>query len=511
MTNKKPQKLSELDAAIYLETSRELIDYFTRNSVKSGETRKLGFTEKDGLRWFEKSELDEYNAYLQAPWPKKKDAQRPHLPKKIRQDIMLEANSRCPVCCHEIAGEAAHIDPVSVTMSHHPANLIWLCPTHHTVADQVAVAANIDMDVIRALKKNLVWLRMFHLKAEQAASSGFLQLIHRVETIAAMLGDAKLAEAKKGLEAMAEHDVDTLEEIATKLVADPPAKPSPNEAQFQLLASSIKTSIKSLRKRGNAFNLVAEEASRARAKYLDETGQVDCPVCHGDGTHHGSPCDACGGEGALAEHRARWIDAADYDLVDCPLCIGSRRHDGEDCPECGAEGRYQKRYRDQYEPAAYREVHCPVCEGSGRRHGEGCPACHGERQMEKRIADQIDRSAYDEVDCPVCAEFGDNPDCRLCEGSQRIEARIRDQIDLDDFRLRDCKLCKGSGSHKREDCPACGGEGEMEGRRYQDIDWTQWDMVACPKCNGKGGFRYEDCRYCNGEGKMYRQQTWYLD
>ena len=277
MSPKPPTQLSEIESAIYLKMTPQLLRYFTRRSVKSGEKRKLVSVEKDGVRWYDRTELDSYDRYLRDPWPRNAGAQRPHLPAKIREEIMLEAAGACPVCGHETTGEAAHIDPVAKTRSHHPANLIWLCPTHHSVVDRVRVAHNVKMETIRVLKEVLVDRKLRLLNLERAASSGFLQLIRQVEKLSAMIADTDLAEAKQGLETIVDVDVTALKTAAGKLAAthsksanDGPAAP------LRALASSVAQSIKKVnRSRHGSLNEFVVDAASARARYLEETGQVE--------------------------------------------------------------------------------------------------------------------------------------------------------------------------------------------------------------------------------------------
>jgi hypothetical protein len=514
MSTNSPGQLSEIESAIYLKMTPQLLRYFTKRQVKSGDDRRLAFVEKDGVRWYDRAELDSYDSFLRAPWPKRKGAQRPRLPGKIRQEIMLEAAAACPVCGHEASGEAAHIEPVAKTMSHHPSNLIWLCPNHHTMVDKIAIVHNVTLTTVKVLKGVLVGRKLRVLNLERAASNGFLQLIRQVEKLSAMINDKALAEAKQGLEAIASLDVSALSATAAKLAAEPskPKKKDKKAAPLHALAASVAKSIKKVdRTKPGALAQFAVDAATARGRYLKETGQVDCPVCSGRGVRNGSDCPACGGEGALDERVASEIDVADYEDVDCPLCDGSGRRNGDDCPECGGEGRFERRFLERVDLRDYEVVDCPVCDGSGRRHGQFCEACDGERTMERRFAGQIDLRDYQEVDCPLCDERGEDPDCPVCDGELRIEGRHADRIDLRDYRKVDCKLCAGSGSVDHEDCPACGGEGEMERRDYDNIDWREWEVVDCPKCGGKGHVRHDDCGHCGGEGKMYRRQTWYLD
>jgi DnaJ central domain len=513
MSTKSPAQLSEIESAIHMKMTPALLSYFTRRAVKLGHDRKLAFVEKNGLRWYDRAELDSYNSYLHEPWPKKPGAQRPNLPGKIREEIMLEAAAACPVCGHEASGEAAHIEPVAKTMSHHPGGLIWLCPNHHTVVDKVAIAHNVKMETIKVLKEVLVDRRLRVLNLEHAASSGFLQLIRQFETLSAMIDNKAFVEAKEGLKALASLDFAALGEAADKLVAEQSKpKKGTKAAPLLALASSVAQSVKRVnRTKPGALAEFAVNTATARARYLEETDQVDCPVCLGKGTRDGRDCPACGGEGALDESTAKHIDLADYEDVACPLCNGVGRREGDDCPECGGDGQFERRYLESVDLRAYDEVNCPVCKGKDARHGQACAACDGDRKMERRFADQIDLRDHQHVDCPLCAERGQDRDCPVCDGEFKIEGRYADQVLLADYRSIDCKLCEGSGRVDHEDCPACGGDGNMERRIYDNTDWSEWEIIDCPKCKGKGHVKHEECQSCGGSGTMYRRHSWYLD
>ncbi|MBY3124552.1 zinc finger domain-containing protein [Rhizobium laguerreae] len=509
MKKKIASLLSEIESAIYLKMTPELLRYFTERSVKSGETRRLPFVEKDGLRWYDREELDSYNSYLREPWPKKPDAQRPHLPKKIKDDIMLEAAARCPVCGFDASGEAAHIEPVAETMSHHPGGLIWLCPNHHTVLDKIAVVHNVKKSTVKALKEILVDRRLRQFNIERAASSKFLQLLRQVESLSVLISDKAMTEAKKGLKAIAKIDFAALGETAEKLVADQPKqKAGKKPAPLQVLASSVAVSAKNVGKaKPGAFKQFAKEAAAAKASYFLETGQVDCPLCSGRGVRNGQDCPACGGEGALDSEAANQLDLADFEDVDCPLCKGSGQFKGSDCPECAGEGMFERRYLEQVELRDYDEVACPVCSGSGRRFGEDCPECQGDRRMERRFAAHIDIGDYDEVDCPLCEDRGQNIDCKVCQGTFKLERRHLNSFSLADYSLVDCKLCGGSGQFQHGDCPVCGGEGQMERQEYDRVEWRDWDLVKCPSCKGSGNGEFGECSTCGGEREIYRQHS----
>lgn len=514
-----PTRLSEIEGAIHLRMTPNLLRDLSARSVKFGENRKLAFIEENGVRWYERAELEAFDKYLQEPWPKRAGAQRPNLPASIKREIMLEASGACPICTHDASGEAAHIEPVAKTLSHHPANLIWLCPNHHSMVDSVAVARNVTMITVKVVKELLVERKLRLLKLEHTAVAGFLQLIREVERLTHLAGDHALAEAKAGIEAIANIDVATLGKAAAHFVnaATAPKKGKKGKAKnkpepLQVLAEKVsKSATRAGRNKGGGLAEFATTAVDARSRFLVDSGLVDCPVCLGQGVRKGMDCAACQGDGAVGEEFASRIDPADFNDVDCPICRGTGQRSGVDCPECGGEGHFERRFLEWVDPGAYEEMDCPLCEGTGKRHGDDCPECHGERQIERRFAERIDLSSYDDVDCPLCVERGYDPDCPVCDGNHQIEGRYADRVDLADYRNVDCKLCEGSGRSEHGDCPACGGEGGMDRRAYDNIEWSRWDVVDCPKCDGSGQRKHADCRPCRGEGRMYREQTWYLD
>ncbi len=69
-SNTKPEgkgKLSEVEAAIRLRMSPELLEYFTRYGAKAGIRRKLACETADGLRWYEEAELAAFDKFLREP------------------------------------------------------------------------------------------------------------------------------------------------------------------------------------------------------------------------------------------------------------------------------------------------------------------------------------------------------------------------------------------------------------------------------------------------------------
>lgn len=461
------KRLSTIESAIHLKMSPRLLEHFTKQAVKYKEKTKLPCDVQDEVRWYRKEDLDQFDAYLRAPWPKNKNAQRPSLPRKIKEEIMLEAACVCPVCGFESAGEAAHIEPVSKTLCHHPSNLIWLCPNHHTVVDKVAVASNVTMSTVKTLKEIIVDRQLRAWRLERAASSSILELMRNMEILFLHLSNKDLEEVKAGINALAENDLETLTKTAKKVANVKVAKGDTLAVSKQKFAKKVgKVSAKTKVSDPKSISTWQEEAGRERETYLLETGQVDCPLCEGDGFRNGDDCTLCHGESALPASLAEQADLSDFEEIDCPVCDGDGVLRGEPCKLCDGESRMERRFAAQVDPTDYDLVNCPVCGGEGIQNGEDCPLCGGERELEARIAVNVDLSEYD---------------------------------------LVDCRLCEGHGSYDGSDCPACGGEKQMPNYASEQMDWAQFDMVDCPRCDGSGQGDYGDCQVCGGESKVPRR------
>ena len=463
----KARRLSEIESAIYMRMSPSLLVHFTKHAVKYKESTKLLCVEDDGGRWYEKKALDDFNAYLRQPWPKAPKAQRPKLPGKIRDEIMLEAAAVCPICGFESAGEAAHLESVSASHSHHPENLLWLCPNHHTVIDDVAQLSNVKVHVAKAMKEVLVDRKLRLLRHEYALDKGILDLIRLVENATEMLANAKLKEAHGGIEALASIDLKGLTSAAK---AESEAKSDQDDeksASLKTLAKKISTSAaKASVKDASSLADLKEEAGEARAEYLAATGRIICPLCHGRGHHDHMDCPVCQCEGTIAKEDEDKVDLADFELVDCPVCKGSSRLRGDTCPACVGDARMERRYADRIDADKYVMVDCPLCKGKGRYDGEHCPVCDGDREIEARYADEVDSRDFDSVEC---------------------------------------SLCEGSGRFDGIDCRPCGGEGQLPKRVSDRIDWREFDLIDCPKCEGTGETEWGgDCRYCGGNRQIFQ-------
>jgi len=407
----KAPRLSEIESAIHLKMSPSLLAHFTKHAVKYKEAVKLPCVEDEGGRWYTKKELDEFNSYLRAPWPKPPKAQRPNLPEKIRKEIMLEAAAVCPICGFESAGEAAHLEAVSASKSHHPENLLWLCPNHHTVIDDVAQMSNVKMPVARAVKELLVERKLRLLRLEFALDKGILDLIRLVEKASDMLANSGLQDAHGGIEVLASIDLAKLRTTAKAASGAKGSKTDAGAVSLEKFATKISTSTaKASAKKPSTLVSWKEEAEQARSEYLQATGRVDCPLCHGSGHHDSIDCPVCQGEGSIREEDEGKVDLHDFDIVDCPVCDGAGTLHGDLCPECSGDARMERRFANRIDVGAYDMVDCPVCDGSGSRDGDQCPVCGGEGQIESRYAAAVDLADYDDIECKLCHGSGQYED-----------------------------------------------------------------------------------------------------
>lgn len=466
----KAPRLSEIESAIHLKMSPSLLAHFTKHAVKYKESVKLHCVEDEGGRWYTKKDLDAFDNYLRAPWPKPPNAQRPRLPPTIRNEIMLEAAAVCSICGFESAGEAAHLQPVSASKSHHPENLLWLCPNHHTVIDDVAQMSNVKMSVAEAMKELLVERKLRMLRHEFALDKGILDLMRLVEKASDMLANAKLQDAHGAIEAVASIDLKGLRNAAKAASRAKVSKSDAAAVSLQAFAKKISTSTaKASIKKPSSLAGWKEESNQARVEYLEAIGRVDCPLCHGSGHYDSMDCPVCQGEGSIREEDGGKVDLAEFEIVDCPVCTGAGTLRGDVCPACKGDARMERRFAARIDATDYAFVECPVCDGSGTRDGEQCPFCGGDRQVESRHAQEVDLADYDDVEC---------------------------------------RLCDGSGQYEGFDCQPCGGEGRIPKRVSNRIDWSDFDLVRCPECKGTGSSEYGvDCSFCGGNRKVFRRNA----
>ncbi|WP_459557668.1 HNH endonuclease signature motif containing protein [Lacunimicrobium album] len=139
-------RLIPQDAATYLGITMELLFQYCRYPAKrsNSETRILHF---DGATsTFSKSDLDEWDRYLQVPWADASDS-RPKIPTFVEDYLKVECAGKCAMCNAGHKLENAHITPWSETRSHHHHNLIRVCSDCHDKVDDGIIARSVLHDV----------------------------------------------------------------------------------------------------------------------------------------------------------------------------------------------------------------------------------------------------------------------------------------------------------------------------------------------------------------------------
>src|ERR1039457_2303129 len=143
---------TEVEAAMRMGISVELLRYFTKHCPKTGEAKLLAASKIGEQTLYDQRDVDDYRRYLSKPWPHKK-GKRPDIPDPIKEDVKREAHLWCAICGNANRGEVAHIEAVADTLNNSPDNLIFLCPNHHTEYDLgYKPSSNITLEVVRAAK-----------------------------------------------------------------------------------------------------------------------------------------------------------------------------------------------------------------------------------------------------------------------------------------------------------------------------------------------------------------------
>lgn len=457
-------ELTITEAAFLLGMSPELLSWLTVHPPKKRDPRKLQMSRRIGeVLTFNQSELLDFNKWLARPWFAE-PGKRPHIPAKIRTEIITEAGGACAIChTNSDSCEAAHIDPVAQSKNNHPHNLMWLCANHHAVYDKGLVGPrDKDKDFVKSLKTTLLYYRktFFSLQAEGIRRAFCLvEAGARAELLNPVTPEQVNAVEKFGQELIGE----VLKLSKTK-------KTEANTEEFDALAKldAIITSPafvgeSNVRKRLHALTEVREEIRLA-------AGMVKCPLCKGAG-HYGT-----------------------YD--ECPVCCG--------------DGAVEYKVADYFDPSDFDEIVCELCEGTGEFDDyDFCPTCHGDTRLERRLAERIDFDMYRQVKCRLCkgsGNHGDYDECPFCSGRGTVPRGKDDIFDPSEYGVVRCDVCNGKG-HTRdyESCPKCDGQGTLEQRLHALRDKRDYELVECSVCKGSGnGDEYDDCRECGGTGTIPR-------
>lgn len=493
-----PEIISEYEAAALVAMSPDLLRWMTSYAPKTGVKTKLKIARKEDDRiFYNRDEILSFDAFLRQPWPAK-TGKRPNIPTKIRDEIRVEANGECAMCCqHGNKCEAAHLVPVATTQSNHPENLLWLCANHHTSYDKGHYGPKLGDEEFVAYQKKL--LRRFRVAQWQMQAELSVKLIGALETCALLssqLERAPTAEQVAAVESVANRFLAGLPSMA------PVSKTDSRHAEFEKLSFEIdQLSSSTIPVRTRLLR-----AADVRDEYAAAMGMVACPLCNATGSYDGGDCPVCEGDRQISKDDLEHLDLRQYATVSCPLCEGARVHNGDTCPACGGEGDMERRQAEWIDLRDYNQVECPICDGEKTFNGEECRACWGEGFLERRDADKIDRREYDIISCPLCCGSGkhEHEECPACRGERKMLRRDATEIDLRDYQLVDCPVCNGSRYVRGDDCPACGGAGRIDRRICERIEVRDYHLVDCPVCKNDINRRY-DCRACHGEGQMERR------
>lgn len=498
------ETLSEYQAAQQFKLSPTLLRWLTSYDAK-GDGKKLPYTVKSGIYYFNEKELADFDAHLRLPWPKPTASERPRIPTGIQQEIKEEAHFQCPVCNTNI-GELAHIDPVARTFNNHPHNLIYLCSNHHTVYDFGHKYANIRREDVIKFKAAIQLFQSIRWGLQSQIVESYLSVIFKLGLIlqleAGDLKDLKSQEFEKIFELIVKKIKKVKDAAGTKA------------AVKEIIG---KVGIKSKSKPREMAVAYASVQPLMTELMRKDKSLCECPLCDAKGyTSYFDICPVCDGEGFI--DKSRVVDLDRYELEDCPLCDG-RGHtsDFETCPPCDGEGKLTKEQIARVDFDKYELVDCPLCDGNGHTSDfETCPPCGGEGKVTRQLFDNIDLDLYEMVDCLLCKGRGHTPDfetCPPCGGEGKLTRQQITRMDFEKYELIDCPLCDGNGhtSHY-ETCPPCNGEGKVTRRQFDDTNLDDYELEKCPLCKGKGKSpEYETCPPCAGEGRLSREQINRID
>jgi DnaJ-class molecular chaperone len=492
---KTSRPLTEIEAAILVRMSPDLLRWFTGHAPKHGETRKLPCEIKDGEYFYREADLLDFDRYLREPWPVPEKSPRPGIPAGISRELITEANHKCAFCDHSLHGEGAHIDPVHKSRCNHPHNLIWSCPNHHTEYDRgQKIKTDLSRDQVALVKEMLLMGRLRIWRVELRTIAGYLSAIEAldefVRTLTRKGGDELLQTLLPQAQALLRATVDS----AAKTKAA-----SAVEKNFVRRISALPTagSREELREAVSA-------AGDAKEEYLADSGLSACPLCHGSGEHNRFRCPVCQGDGTVPEEIAEEIDLRAFRQVSCPVCKGTAVHNRAECLACLGVGTIDRAREENFDLRPYRQVSCPVCYGFEDRHGAECVICLGVGTIDEGRAENLDLRPFRQAECPLCRGTGtyNRGECPECRSTGKVDAGRAENIDLRRYALVDCPVCHGSGVHRRFDCHPCKGTGKIPEAMIEQIDTSLYEPVECPRCHGKGEFRGRECPFCRGIGTV---------
>ncbi len=421
--------LSEIESALMLGITVELLNSYTKYCPKSGENVKLKYKIVKGIKHFEKDDILFYHKYLNSPWPMPKKGERPYIPKAIQDFIKFESHYSCSICGHMDNGEIAHIEAVSTTLNNSPDNLIYLCPNHHTKYDYgYKPNSNVTLEEIRAsklLKRNALQRVMKYESNTVKLLKVTLLNIKSISEKLAFESDKTMLEiynvelqniVKNLPEYIDKANDDAKKDISLVNEKELLSKNAPNLIKYSNIiikdSSLFKTSVDSIIKISNEIFIDLDE--------------YPCPHCGGSGLTGllGDICVYCKGSCVVSKQMVNSYDSNKIDEVECPHCGGSGLTGllGNICIYCKGSRRVSHKKFDQYDPDKIDEVDCPRCGGSGLTGllGDICTYCKGSRRVSHKKFDEYDPDETNEVECPHCRGSGLSGlvgnVCKLCKG-----------------------------------------------------------------------------------------------
>jgi DnaJ-class molecular chaperone len=515
--------LNEIEAAMRMGISVELLRYFTKKCPKQGEIKLLVPTTVGEQTFYEQQKVDEYRRYLNKPWPHEK-GKRPPIPDPIKQDIRLESHLWCAVCGNPNNNEVAHIEAVADTLNNSPENLIYLCPNHHTAYDLgFKPSSNVNMEAIRAAKiiKRESRLRMMRFEANAS------KLLHSVIASLEKLGKDIAAAKSADLTSVIQTETRQLLSAIPTLLNEAEAA-ARKDSDFSAVdravsqfAPTIGKHIIGLTSHSNesqvrtAAKSVVDSVNAALAT-LDE---VECPHCGGQGMTGlvGDLCNFCHGDQVVTHEQAESYNPEDLDEAECPRCCGRGMTGlvGDVCAFCNGSCIVTREEAKSYDPSEIEEVLCPHCGGQGTTGlvGDLCKYCGGSCYVSKRDASSYSAKDIDEVNCPHCGGRGmqglSSYVCGYCNGAQRVsrkEAETYDHNALDEVK---CPHCHGRGTTGLNTvlCTYCDGACVVSAKEASEYNPDEIDEVTCPRCGGRGttGLRGTQCGLCKGDCVVPRE------
>jgi DnaJ-class molecular chaperone len=499
-------QISEFEGAVMLKISPQLLRWFTSHAPKKDKL-KLNFKVKDGVYYYSKEDLDNFNRNLNSPWPKPVKGQRPIIPQGIQQEIKKEAGHCCTICRTNV-GELAHIEPVVQTLNNHPHNLIYVCPNHHTVYDYGHIYNNVTKEDVLIYKKALLTFQVSQWKLQGNLIASYISAINLIGRIQEIENEV--------LKCISLED---FEDLFTKIVnkIDTLKKSDKQSKQTNEILNEIDEKADNTNKE-KAYRYLGSKSKIVNA-IKEETNLIDCKLCSGHGfTEHFDTCPACAGEGLISLEQSKVIDFDLFEMQDCPLCDNNGFTEYFDtCPPCNGTGVLSKEQTQKIDFEFYEIVNCSLCEGRGfTDFSDSCPPCDGKGSLTKEQIQNIDFEIYEVLDCPLCkgkghTDFSDS--CPPCVGKGSLTKEQIQKIDFEIYEVLDCPLCEGRGHTAHFDnCPPCNGTGSLTDEQIQNIDFDNYDLIDCPLCNGKGyAGPYDTCPPCQGAGKLSKEQVQQID